>query len=98
MTENERIAQLTNDAKQGDTAAFESLYAAFGKRVYFFCRGILGDESAAVETTKDSFLYAWRNLRSLPNGQTFYRWICGNAFYFAKIALASLRENGISIE
>lgn len=98
MTEHDRIAELTAAAAKGDTAAFESLYATFGKRVYYFCRCLIGDENAAVKATKDSFLYAWRNLRTLPAGQPFYRWLCSNAFYFAKIELASLRETGIAIE
>lgn len=98
MTEHDRIAQLTAAAMKGDTAAFESLYATFGKRVYYFCRCLIGEETAAVKATKDSFLYAWRNLRTLPAGQPFYRWLCANAFYFAKIELASLREAGISID
>lgn len=98
MTETERIAKLTADAKKGDAAAFESLYAAYGKRVYYFCRGLLGEETAAADATKDAFVYAWRNIHTLTAGQTFYRWICGNAFYFAKIALASMRGTGITIE
>lgn len=98
MTEAERIDELTAQAKKGDKGAFESLYDLYGKRVYYFCHCLLGEEEVAVETTCSVFLYAWRNLRSLPAGQTFYRWVCGNAFYFAKIALAGLRGSGVTIE
>ena len=98
MTESERIAKLTADAKKGDTAAFEALYTAFGKRIYYFCYTLLGDEQAAMDATEDTFVYTRRNIRQLPAGQTFYRWACGNAFYFSKIALASLKNGSANIE
>ena len=98
MTEAERIAEWTARAQEGDTSAFESLYETYGKRVYYFCRCLLGEEEAAIDATRSVFVYAWRNLRALPAGQTFYRWICGNAFYFAKIALAGLRGAGVTVE
>lgn len=98
MTESERIAKLTADAKKGDTGAFDALYTAFGKRIYYFCYTLLGDEQAAMDVTEDTFVYTRRNIRQLPAGQTFYRWVCGNAFYFAKIALASLKGSSANIE
>lgn len=101
MTEAERIAEWTARAKSGgeDAAeAFESLYTVYRKRVYYFCHCLLEDEAAAVDATCSVFLYAWRNLRSMPAGQTFYPWICGNAFYFVKIALAGLRGTSVTVE
>ena len=97
-TETERIAKLTADAKKGDSAAFGSLYSAYGKRIYYFCYTLLGDEQAAMDATEDTFVYARRNIRQIPAGQTFYRWACGNAFYFAKIALASQKGSSANIE
>lgn len=98
MTETERIAKLTADAKKGDSAAFGSLYTAYGKRIYYFCLALVGDSDIALDVTEDTFVYARRNIRQLPAEQTFYHWICGNAFYFAKIALASLRGGSANIE
>lgn len=98
MTETERIAKLTADAKKGDSAAFSSLYAAYGKRIYYFCLTLVGDSNIAADVTEDTFVYARRNIRQLPGGQTFYHWVCGNAFYFAKIALASMRGGSANIE
>lgn len=98
MTETERIAKLTADAKKGDSAAFGSLYSAYGKRIYYFCLTLVGDSDVALDVTEDTFTYARRNIRQLPREQTFYHWVCGNAFYFAKIALASLRGGSANIE
>lgn len=97
MTESERIAALTADAKQGDEDAFTSLYGIYGRQIFYFCRSLLTSDAAAIEVTRDVFVYAWRNLRALQDGQSFYRWICGNAFYFAKIAMAGLRGTGIAV-
>ena len=101
MTEAERIAEWTTRAQiggEGAAEAFESLYTFYRKRVYFFCHCMLGDEPAAIDTTCSVFLYAWRNLRSMPAEQTFYHWVCSNAFYFAKIALAGLRGTSVTVE
>ncbi len=101
MTESERIAGLTARLRaggEGAEAAFEALYSTYGKRVYYFCHCLLGEEDAAVDATRSVFLYAWRSQRSIPEEQSFYHWICGNAFYFAKIALAGIRGNSVTVE
>ena len=98
MTESERISKLTSAAKKGDSTAFGSLYTAYGKRIYYFCLALVGDSDIALDVTEDTFVYARRNIRQLPGDQTFYHWLCGNAFYFAKIALASIRGGSANIE
>lgn len=97
MTESEQIAAWTVAAQNGEPSAFESLYAAYGSRIYYFCLGLMGEAQAAVEVTRDVFLYAWRNMRSMPSGKSFFRWLCGNAFYFSKIAVAGLRGSGWTV-
>ncbi len=101
MTESERIAGLTARLRaggEGAEEAFEALYSTYGKRVYYFCYSLLREEDAAVDATRSVFLYAWRSQRSIPEEQSFYHWICGNAFYFAKIALAGIRGNSVTVE
>ncbi len=101
MTESERIAGLTARLRaggEGAEEAFEALYSTYGKRVYYFCYCLLGEEEAAADATRSVFLYAWRSQRSIPEEQSFYHWICGNAFYFAKIALAGIRGNSVTVD
>ncbi len=101
MTESERIAGLTARLRaggEGAEEAFEALYSTYGKRVYYFCHCLLREEDAAVDATRSIFLYAWRSQRSIPEEQSFYHWICGNAFYFAKIALAGIRGNSVTVD
>ena len=98
MSEKERVAQLTEQAKKGDTGAFEELYTLFEKRLYYFCLHLLNDEDEAVSVTKDTFVYAWKNIRSMPSTQTFYQWLCGNAFYFAQNTRMSRRGAAFSVQ
>ena len=97
MSEKERIGQLTEQARKGSREAFEELYTLFDKRLYYFCLHLLDDEEEAVTVTRDTFVYAWKNIDSLPASQTFYRWICGNAFYFAQNLRISRRGAGFSV-
>ena len=98
MSEKERVVQLTEQAKKGDTGAFEELYTLFEKRLYYFSLHLLNDEEEAVSVTKDTFVYAWKNIRSMPATQTFYQWLCGNAFYFAQNTRMSRRGAAFSVQ
>lgn len=98
MSEKERIPLLTEQAKKGDTGAFEELYTLFEKRVYYFCLHLLNEEQEAVSVTRDAFVYAWKNISSLPASQTFYQWVCGNAFYFAQNSRMARRGSAFSVQ
>lgn len=98
MSEKERIPLLTEKAKKGDTGAFEELYTIFESRLYYFCLHLLNDEQEAVSVTRDTFVYAWKNSSSMPTTQTFYQWLCGNAFYFAQNTRAARRGVAFTIQ
>ena len=98
MSEKERIPLLTEQAKKGDTGAFEELYTMFEKRVYYFCLHLLNEEDEAVSATRDAFVYAWKNISSMPSSQSFYQWICGNAFYFAQNSRMARRGTAFTVQ
>lgn len=98
MSEKECAVQLTEQAKKGDTGAFEELYTLFEKRLYYFSLHLMNDEEEAVSVTKDTFVYAWKNIRSMPSSQSFYQWLCGNAYYFARNMRLARRGAAFSIQ
>lgn len=98
MPEQKQISELIARAVKGEADAFDSIYDLYYKRVYYFCRRLTAGDEDAAGVTCDAFVFAKRNLRDLPEGQTFLRWICGNAFYLAKIRLASSRGTSITVE
>lgn len=98
MPEQKQVSELLLRARNGEQDAFDSIFELYNKRVYYFCRRLTADDADAASVTCDAFVFAKRNLRDLPEGQTFLRWICGNAFYLAKIRLASSRGTSITVE
>lgn len=51
--------ELVTRVATGDVAAFEALYARFGRLVVWLCVRILGDWMAAEEVAQDAFLRVW---------------------------------------
>lgn len=98
MPEQKQILDLIVRAEKGESDAFDTLFNTYDKRVYYFCRMLTANDADAAEVTRDAFVYAKRNLREIPEGQTFLRWICGNAFYLAKIRMASSRGESVVVE
>ena len=96
MNENE-WRQLTEQAAGGDKAAFGRLYELSGRKVYFTCLKLLGNEQDARDVMQESYLIALTNLTTLKEYARFESWVCGIAVNkcrqrFQKGADASLDE------
>jgi len=61
-------------ARDGDTAAFESLVAAHHHRLFRVARGILRDTHLAEDATQQAFLDIWRSIRRLGDPAKFEGW------------------------
>ena len=97
MAEQKQTDDLLSRAQNGDADALESLFSTYDKRLFYFCRRLTGDDGSAEEVAVNTFTYAKKNLRSLPEGGNFYRWLCENAFYLGKIKLASTRGESVNM-
>jgi RNA polymerase sigma-70 factor (ECF subfamily) len=71
MSERELVAR----AKDGDVAAFETLYRQHEKRIYGLCLRMVADPSRAEELTQDAFVRAWRKLSSFHGQSAFGTWL-----------------------
>ena len=70
-----RDAQLVHAALAGDQSAFGQLYDAWYDRVWNVALRIVHDREVAAEVAQDTFLSAWRNLRTLDDVGAFGGWL-----------------------
>jgi len=69
-------ASLVDAARQGDIAAFESLYRANRNRIYGLVWRICGgDVSLAEDLLQESFVRAWQKLDSFRGESRFGTWL-----------------------
>jgi RNA polymerase sigma factor (sigma-70 family) len=72
--ENSEELRLVAAAQRGDGESFNALVRLYETRVYNLCFRMLGDGESAADATQDSFLSAYRNLRSFRGG-SFRSWL-----------------------
>ncbi len=73
MSENEML--WIEQALQGDDLAFGNLVDAFQNPVYNLCYRMLGDAGDAEDAAQESFIKAYRNLRSYDPTRSFITWL-----------------------
>jgi RNA polymerase sigma-70 factor (ECF subfamily) len=66
---------LVERARNGDTAAFESLYRAHYRRVYAVALRFARDRERAEEIAQDAFVRAWRSLPSFNGNSRLSTWL-----------------------
>jgi RNA polymerase sigma-70 factor (ECF subfamily) len=66
---------LIHRARQGDRAAFETLYHAHVGRVYALCLRLTADRALAEERTQDAFVRAWERLATFRGESAFSSWL-----------------------
>ncbi len=69
------MTELVQRAQDGDREAFERLYREHVGRVYAVCLRLCGDARRAEELTQDTFVRAWRKLRSFRGNSAFSSWL-----------------------
>jgi RNA polymerase sigma factor (sigma-70 family) len=74
-------------ARAGDKAAFEALVRREKAGLYSFVRRYIGDPDEAYDIVQDSFIAAWRSIRSYDPARPFAVWI-------RTIALNKCRDYG----
>lgn len=70
---------LVRRASGGDGTAFEELYSATKKSVYFICLKMIGNESDAKDAMQNTYLTAYQKLSGLDDGANFQKWVNGIA-------------------
>ena len=75
MNDTQALKELVQKAAAGDKAAFEELYQATCRLVYFTCFALLKDEQEAQDITQDVYLTVFEQLGALEDVDKFKSWL-----------------------
>lgn len=67
--------QLVKKSLQGDMAAFEELVLKYQNKVYALAYRYMGNEEDAYDMTQETFLKAFRSLRTFKGDSSFGTWL-----------------------
>jgi len=75
--DDNRVAEreLVERARQGDVAAFETIYRTHAGRVYALCLRMTADTSQARELVQDVFIRVWEKLGSYRAEAALSSWV-----------------------
>src|SRR5437764_9107625 len=68
-------AHLVDAARDGDERAFGELYERYGRRIFAYVLGMVGDHGRAEDIAQDVFVSALRRMRSSDRAISFKPWI-----------------------
>jgi RNA polymerase sigma-70 factor, ECF subfamily len=68
-------ASLVARAQQGEEAAFEALFEAHKRRVYFICLRIIHDTAEAEDLTQEVFIKVFRKISTFRGEAAFSTWL-----------------------
>jgi len=100
--ENQQLRLLVTEAKQGDRAAFQSIYEFYVRRIYNFLFRMAGSVEEAEDLTQQTFLAVLRQLGTLRDASQLESWIyriARNEVYqrFRKKKPDSVEDAGIQL-
>ncbi len=81
------IARVRN----GDDEAFRLIFERYARSIFRFIYGIVGQRSWAEELTQETFLGAYKSIRSLRDDAKFSSWLYGIARNVTRRSLRSHR-------
>lgn len=68
-------AELIEESKRGNLAAFEQLFNRYQKRVYNLIYRMVGNEQDAADLTQDVFVRVYNSLHTLKAGEALVGWL-----------------------
>ena len=87
-------AQAIERAKQGDGAAFETLYQLHKRRVYALCLRMTANAATAEDLTQEAFLQLFRKIGTFRGESAFSTWLHRMA---VNVVLMQLRKKGLAV-
>ncbi len=71
----DRLDQLVRQAKEGNAEAFQELYRVYGKKILNYVYRMTGSRDEAEDLMQDTFVLAYRKLKSLKENTRFQSWL-----------------------
>lgn len=92
----DHFEELVKEFLEGDNKAFEAIYMATYKNVYFTCLSFLKNEKDAEDVTQDVYEAVYKNVKTLKNPENLQVWIYKIAVNKCKNVLK--KEKAILVE
>jgi RNA polymerase sigma factor (sigma-70 family) len=86
---------LVEQARGGDSDAFEAIVRSRIDAVYRLSLAILGDEADARDSTQETFVAAWRRIALLRDADRFDAWLQRIAINAARMTLRGRRRRSV---
>ena len=67
--------KLVSKAKKGDVEAFQQLYELYSRKILNYIYRLTGSREEAEDLTQDTFVLAYKNLKSLKESSKFQSWL-----------------------
>jgi RNA polymerase sigma-70 factor, ECF subfamily len=71
----DQFTSLVARAKKGSVDAFQELYELYAKKILNYIYRMIGSREEAEDLTQDTFILAYRNLKSLKEDSKFQSWL-----------------------
>ena len=69
------LKKLVTKAEGGDVEAFQQLYGLYSRKILNYIYRLTGSREEAEDLTQDTFVLAYKNLRSLKESNKFQSWL-----------------------
>ncbi len=90
--------QWLTQAQKGDAQAFTRLMETFQRPVYNLCYRMLGNAEDAEDAAQETFLRAYRSLRSYDENRPFSTWLLSIAAHYCIDQIRRNHKTIVSIE
>jgi RNA polymerase sigma-70 factor (ECF subfamily) len=94
----DRKEVIPGGLRTGDGDAFRLAFERFCRPVFSFIMGLVGDRALAEDLTQETFIRAFRGLKSLRQEAQLSTWIFGIARNVAREALRQRKAHGVSLD
>lgn len=94
----DRTDILPQGLRAGDADSFRLAFERFCRPVFCFILGLVGDRALAEDLTQETFVRAFRGLKSLRHETRLSTWVFGIARNVAREALRQRKARGVKLD
>src|SRR5271169_2921356 len=91
-------AELIKRAQKGEEQAFEAIFHAYKRKIYYLCLRMIGNSAEAEELTQEAFMRVFRKLHTFRGESSFATWLHRVSINVVLMRLRKKRPNEIPIE
>jgi RNA polymerase sigma-70 factor (ECF subfamily) len=95
---SDRDIELVARIATGDKRAFETLFTAYGERVFRYAHRMISDVSKAEEVTNDVMMEVWKNAGKFEGRSKVSTWILGITRHLALNAVRGKKLDTMDID